>query len=127
MTKRKSKEPSGCISTPILIVLAFAMLLFKDALPKPSGGELVHPMILLAVIGGGVFMIIGILTNRLGFYHILLAALVAVLLMTANSFGVLPSGGENPCPGDEIVISINGNCYGMDADENADWVKSKLK
>lgn len=107
-------------------VLMFGMLYtFNDA-EVANPGELLHPLAFIAIAIAGVWFVIQMWTGKGGLLLLIVAVVVGMIIMQATIDGTVPSGGPNPCPGDEIVIAIGGKCMGMDADANVEWIERQI-
>jgi len=124
---RKSNNPlSGCAGGLLMAVLGFGVLIYGTNAPVANPGATIPMWLSLIIVISGIVFLIGILAKKIGLFGILIAFAVGVALIALNGTDHMPNGGPNPCPGDEIIIVVNGQCRGMDADANAEWLEGIL-
>ena len=115
----------------ILLSAVVALLMYGSSAPTGGGGgafnefprgySLVAPWLFwLVLLVGGVF-VFGVMRGKVGLVGILIAGLVVAALIFLNGTDAMPLV-DNPCPGDEVIVVINGECMGMDADANRSWL-----
>jgi hypothetical protein len=115
----------GCASGSLVAVLGIGMLiLFQDA-PVGKPGTAVHPFVLIGILVGGLYFLVNIFTGKANLSWFLIACAIGAALIMLNGTDAMPTV-DNPCPGDEIIIVIGGECKGMDADANAEWLERTL-
>jgi len=125
MNKRSKKQLAGCGWQLIIIPLVFALLYFGNDAPVANPGMAVHPLMVVGILGGGLWFIVQMVSGKGGGMLMLIAILVAAVLIALNGTGAMPVV-DNPCPGDEVIVVIGGECKGMDADANRAWLERTL-
>jgi hypothetical protein len=115
----------GCASGSLVAALGIGMLLlFQDA-PVGKPGAAVHPFVLIGILVGGLYFLVNIFTGKANLSWFLIACAVGAALIMLNGTDAMPTV-DNPCPGDEVIIVIGGECRGMDADANRQWADEML-
>lgn len=110
----------------LLIFLALAVAGMEWARqPVAEPGAVMNPLFVVGFLVVAVIWIGGILVKRVNFWGVLLAFAVGAALLWLNGGGALPMV-DNPCPGDEVIIVIGGECVGMDVDTNRAWVEGQV-
>jgi hypothetical protein len=99
--------------------------LFNDY-PIHNPDELMNSGVLLIIVILGILFVISSWAGKLSLNGFILVAIGAVVIILLNSTGFIPTGGPNPCPGDEIIVVINNECRGMDTDKNVEILKRFL-
>jgi hypothetical protein len=119
------KGMRGCLNGLIVAVLGIGMLaLFNDA-PVEKPDAAVHPAVFIGILVGGIYFVASILSGKANLTWMLIACAIGAALIMLNGTDAMPTV-DNPCPGDEVIIAIGGNCYGMDADANRQWADEML-
>lgn len=112
------KALRGCGSGIVLLACAIALLTLSTSIKPANPDELVAPWLFYTVLVVGGALVISAWRGKINFIAMMIIFAIAGGLILLNSTPAMPSGGKNPCPGDEIVIAVGGRCYGMDADKN---------
>jgi len=116
------------VKTILIAAIGFGLLYFFNDYPISPDlqNETIHPLATIALLIGGIIFVIYSWSGKLSLQGFLLVAIGAVVIILLNSTGFIPTGGPNPCPGDEIIVVINNECRGMDADKNVEILKRFL-
>lgn len=111
-----------------VVVGAFLLLIFGSNAEAAQPSKAIDPSLWVPVVVGAAILfllaLVGRGSNSSGAW-VLVALAIGAALIWLNGTDAMPTI-DNPCPGDEIVIAVNGQCYGMDADENREWLEGKV-
>lgn len=120
------KAWGGVLSGLLIAVLMFGVLSVGTEAPVENPNSTIPFWFWMPIVIVGGWWVIQMWSGKFGLGGLLIAVAIGAALLWLNGTPHMPNGGENPCPGDEVIVYINGQCYGMDADANADWLEGKL-
>ena len=111
------KAFTGFFTGLVVLAVMVGLLTMTTSVEPANPGALVPGWMFMALLVGGVVFVLMCWGGRVNLSALLLVAVAVAGLIWLNGTDAMP-GEDNPCPGDEVVIAVNGQCYGMDADAN---------
>ena len=99
------------LQTIILVVMGFGILIAKPMFVQEDNNNVINPFVVLGIIVVAIIVIRGILNKQIGFTGIVVCFIVSIGLLFLNNANLIPEA-PNPCPGDKIIIVVDGKCYG---------------
>jgi hypothetical protein len=127
MNRQSKKQMTGCGQQIIFVPLVFALLYWGNSAPVANPDLAIPiplPLVVLA-LAGVVWFIASILRGKVSFTTMLIVMAIGAGIIWLNGTDAMP-GVDNPCPGDELIVVVGGQCVGMDADANRSWLENTL-
>ena len=101
----------AAFQTIVLVVMGFGLLIAKPMFIQEGNNNRINPFVTLGILIIGIFVIRSILNKQIGFTGLIICFIVGIGLLFLNNAGLIPEG-PNPCPGDKIIMVVDGKCYG---------------